>query len=104
MRNTIRWEGFLIARFRPCWTRGRARKHRRAKASWLIRRHKRDDMSVPVPKYYLITNILRQTFAKYERGDRVPSECELAAQFGVSRVTLQRALAQLVADGIVVRM
>jgi len=61
-------------------------------------------MSVPVPKYYLITNILRQAFAKYERGDRVPSEIELAAQFGVSRVTLQRALAQLVDDGIVVRL
>ena len=61
-------------------------------------------MSVPVPKYYLITNILRQAFAKYERGERVPSEIELAQQFGVSRVTLQRALAQLVADGIVVRL
>lgn len=24
-------------------------------------------MSVPVPKYYLITNILRQTFSKYGR-------------------------------------
>ncbi|HEV8255485.1 MAG TPA: GntR family transcriptional regulator [Casimicrobiaceae bacterium] len=61
-------------------------------------------MSVPVPKYYLVTNVLRQTFAKYERGDRVPSEHELAAQFGVSRVTLQRALSQLVDDGIVVRL
>ena len=61
-------------------------------------------MSVPVPKYYLITNVLRQTFAKYGRGDRVPSECELAAQFGVSRVTLQRALSQLVEDGLVVRL
>jgi GntR family transcriptional regulator len=61
-------------------------------------------MSVPVPKYYMITNILRQTFAKYDRGDRVPSECELAAQFGVSRVTLQRALSQLVDDGIVIRV
>ena len=61
-------------------------------------------MSVPVPKYYLITNVLRQTFAEYDRGDRVPSEIELAAQFGVSRVTLQRALAQLVDDGVVVRV
>jgi GntR family transcriptional regulator len=63
-----------------------------------------DDMNVPVPKYYLIINILRQTFAKYNRGDRVPSECELAKQFGVSRVTLQRALAQLVDDGVIVRL
>src|SRR5262249_24128974 len=61
-------------------------------------------MSVPVPKYYLITNVLRQAFAKFDRGDRVPSEIELAAQFGVSRVTVQRALAQLVDDGIIVRL
>lgn len=61
-------------------------------------------MSVPVPKYYVITNVLRQTFAKYDRGDRVPSEWELAAQFGVSRVTIQRALSQLVDDGVVVRL
>lgn len=61
-------------------------------------------MNVPVPKYYLITNILRQTFANYNRGDRVPSECELAKLFGVSRVTLQRALSQLVDDGVIVRL
>jgi GntR family transcriptional regulator len=61
-------------------------------------------MNVPVPKYYLIINILRQTFAKYNRGDRLPSEFELAKEFGVSRVTLQRALAQLVEDGVVIRL
>ena len=63
-----------------------------------------NDMHVPVPKYYLIINILRESFAKYNRGDRVPSEWELAKQFGVSRVTLQRALAQLVDDGVIVRV
>ena len=61
-------------------------------------------MDVPVPKYYLIINILRQTFAKYNRGDRLPTEFELAKEFGVSRVTLQRALAQLVEDGVVIRI
>jgi GntR family transcriptional regulator len=61
-------------------------------------------MSVPVPKYYVITNVLRQAFAKFDRGARVPSEVELATKFGVSRVTIQRALAQLVADGVVVRV
>jgi GntR family transcriptional regulator len=61
-------------------------------------------MNVPVPQYYLIINILRQTFAKYNRGDRLPSEFDLAKEFGVSRVTLQRALAQLVEDGVVIRL
>jgi GntR family transcriptional regulator len=61
-------------------------------------------MTIPVPKYYVITNVLRQTFAKFDRGDRVPSEIELAAQFGVSRVTIQRALQQLVDDGVIVRL
>ena len=61
-------------------------------------------MNVPVPKYYLIINILRQSFATYSRGDRLPSEFELAKEFGVSRVTLQRALAQLVEDGVVIRL
>jgi GntR family transcriptional regulator len=60
-------------------------------------------MNVPVPKYYMIINILRQSFAKYNRGDRVPSEWQLAKQFGVSRVTLQRALSQLVDDGMIIR-
>ena len=61
-------------------------------------------LSVPVPKYYVITNVLRQAFAKFDRGDRVPSEIQLATQFGVSRVTIQRALAQLVDDRVIVRL
>lgn len=62
------------------------------------------EMLVPVPKYYVILNVLRESFTKYERGDRVPSESELSRQFGVSRVTLQRALTQLVDDGVIVRV
>src|SRR5438128_2163777 len=65
---------------------------------------KNNDLVVPVPKYYVIVNILREIFAKYSRGDRVPSESELSKQFGVSRVTLQRALSQLVDDGLIVRV
>jgi len=60
--------------------------------------------SVPVPKYYVVLNILRESFAGFKRGDRVPSENELSKQFGVSRVTLQRALAQLVSEGVIVRV
>jgi GntR family transcriptional regulator len=36
-------------------------------------------------------------------GDRVPSERELAAICGVARMTLRRALDELVADGLIVR-
>ncbi|ADU50706.1 transcriptional regulator, GntR family [Thermaerobacter marianensis DSM 12885] len=36
-------------------------------------------------------------------GDRIPSERELAAQFGASRMTVRHALNQLAWDGIIVR-
>jgi GntR family histidine utilization transcriptional repressor len=36
-------------------------------------------------------------------GDRVPSEHELMARFGASRMTVHKALASLAADGLVVR-
>ncbi len=36
-------------------------------------------------------------------GDRVPSEADLVVQFGVSRMTANRALRELQADGVVVR-
>jgi GntR family transcriptional regulator len=36
-------------------------------------------------------------------GDRVPAERELAAEWGVARMTLRRALDELVADGLIVR-
>ncbi len=36
-------------------------------------------------------------------GDRVPSESELSAQFGVSRITSKKALETLQAEGVVVR-
>ncbi|PUE06765.1 histidine utilization repressor [Limnohabitans sp. T6-5] len=40
----------------------------------------------------------------WRAGDRLPSEHELVAQFGISRMTVNRALRELVAQGRVVRV
>jgi DNA-binding LacI/PurR family transcriptional regulator len=57
------------------------------------------------PKYKLIYQKLRQALANqdYAAGDRLPSEAELVAQFGASRPTVGRALAQLETEGLVMR-
>jgi DNA-binding LacI/PurR family transcriptional regulator len=49
---------------------------------------------------YLLDEI--QT-GRLKPGDRVPSESELSAQFGVSRITSKKALETLQAEGVVVR-
>jgi GntR family transcriptional regulator len=48
---------------------------------------------------------LREAIARgaYRPGDRVPTEPELAARHGVSRITARQAVMQLVRDGLVVR-
>src|SRR5438128_2424116 len=105
MRSSTRWVTSSIARSSRFWIAGPLRRHRVAAHACTRRPDARcSTMSVPVPKYYIITNVLRQAFAKFERGDRVPSEIELAAQFSVSRVTIQRALTQLVDDGAIIRL
>jgi len=57
------------------------------------------------PKYKQIYRQLRQalTDQTYAAGDRLPSESELVEQFGASRPTVGRALAQLESEGLVVR-
>jgi GntR family transcriptional regulator len=59
--------------------------------------------TVPVPKYYMILNVVRQSLAKLAPGDQIPSEGELARKFDVGRVTVQRALSHLVDEGLIVR-
>jgi DNA-binding transcriptional MocR family regulator len=48
-----------------------------------------------------ITRHLRSVAAEAEPGSRLPSTRALAARFGAGPVTVQRALAQLVAEGVV---
>lgn len=49
-----------------------------------------------------IANTLRaEIHAGHKPGDRLPTEAQLATRFGVNRHTVRRALADLVADGVI---
>jgi DNA-binding LacI/PurR family transcriptional regulator len=58
-----------------------------------------------VPKYRVIYNALLEALknGEYEAGKKLPSENELVEQFGASRPTVGRALAQLENEGLIVR-
>lgn len=55
-------------------------------------------------KYGKIAGVLRQRCAQLEDGQQLPSEKELAVEFGVSVMTLRRALDTLDEEGIVRRV
>ncbi|SAK54071.1 GntR family transcriptional regulator [Caballeronia hypogeia] len=59
--------------------------------------------SLPLPKYHQIYLVLRQKLEEGLYDDGVPPEKELAQQFGVGRVTVRRALEQLVNESLIVR-
>ncbi len=58
-----------------------------------------------LPKYKRILEELRRSISsgKYKPGDRLPGEVDLGAQFGVSRLTIQRVLKELQIEGLVDR-
>ncbi|WP_171013638.1 histidine utilization repressor [Chitinivorax sp. B] len=51
-------------------------------------------------KSYLLQRIREQT---YQPGSKIPPEVQLAEQFGVSRMTVNKAIRDLVGDGMLVR-
>lgn len=61
-------------------------------------------MRAPIPKYHLVkTLLLARLEREYEQGERIPSAIELAANFGVSRITVEQALDMLKAEGVISR-
>ena len=57
----------------------------------------------PPPRYEEIAAYLRELVAEREPGDRLPSESELCARFGVSRMTARHAVQQLEQEHLVHR-
>lgn len=57
------------------------------------------------PRYQQIKAFISQAIQnqRYQAGDQIPTEAELCEQFGVSRMTVNKALRDLVQEGLVVR-
>jgi GntR family transcriptional regulator len=58
---------------------------------------------LPLPKYHRIYLVLREQLQEGRFAGGLPGELALMAQFGVARVTVRRALAQLADEGLVSR-
>ena len=63
------------------------------------------DENSPTPLYHQVFLVLRDRIrhGQIEDNAMLPNEMRLAALFSVSRITIKRALAELVAEGMVVR-
>jgi DNA-binding GntR family transcriptional regulator len=58
------------------------------------------------PLYHQTAGVLRARIAEgvWKEGDRLPPEWQLCEEFGVSTITMRRAVATLVAEGLVARL
>jgi GntR family transcriptional regulator len=57
-----------------------------------------------VPRYFEIEQSLRARIAELSPDDPLPSDAQLCAEFGVSRMTARNAVARLAQEGIVYRV
>jgi GntR family transcriptional regulator len=55
------------------------------------------------PHYRQIEQALRERIAASRPGERLPSDSDLCAEFGVSRMTARNAMQRLAADGLIRR-
>jgi len=65
----------------------------------------RVDPDSPIPIYYQIREQLRQRIlsGSLKPGDPLPTEAQICAECGVSRMTARQALGQLASEGLIVR-
>jgi GntR family transcriptional regulator len=56
-----------------------------------------------VPHHRRIEQVLRERITAMQPGDRLPSDAELVAEFGVSRMTARNAMQRLAEEGLVAR-
>lgn len=61
-------------------------------------------MANPTPAYRVIEQELRRLIAESKPGDPLPSDAELCARFGVSRMTARQAVQRLAAEGLLYRV
>lgn len=63
------------------------------------------DAKAQLPLYQQISEIIKTKIktAEYAENDRIPTETELMEQFGVSRITVRKAIEDLVAEGYLVK-
>jgi GntR family transcriptional regulator len=57
-----------------------------------------------LPRHRTIEQSLRERIATLQPGDALPSDSELCAEFGVSRMTARTAMQRLAEEGLVVRL
>src|SRR5437867_2031571 len=67
---------------------------------------RRIDRASPVPYYYQLQELLKQEIesGRWQAGDLLPSEAELAVDLGISRTVIRKALDVLEGDGQVYRV
>ncbi len=65
----------------------------------------RVDKTAPTPRHTQVKDILRDlvTSGKYQPGDKIPAELQLAETLGVSKMTVNKAILSLTADGLLTR-
>lgn len=61
------------------------------------------DKNSPIPYHYQLTELIRKLISQeqWRKGDKLPSEREFCETFGVSRITVRKALDSLEGEGLV---
>lgn len=77
-----------------------ARRKRRAAPLQLV-----SDPADPTPLYFKLRNLLREAIRslEYPSGSRLPAERDMAALYGVSRITVRQALDAMAREGLIRR-